>query len=131
MVEGGCFCGFIRYRVTGVPTNETNCHCSICRRTSAAAFVSWLTVSASEFRLTAGEPVEFQSSDHGRRTFCPKCGTPLTFCSARSPGEIDVTTCSLDRPELFPPLDHTHAERALPWVALGELPVYPRHRGST
>lgn len=31
---GGCLCGRIRYRVQGVPANQTHCHCETCRRAS-------------------------------------------------------------------------------------------------
>jgi hypothetical protein len=43
------------------------------------------------FRFLSGTPSSFRSSDHGTRTFCPHCGTPLTFRSAHFPDEIDVT----------------------------------------
>lgn len=129
MIEGHCFCGFIRYAADGAPTNETNCHCSICRRTSGAPFVAWATVAAATFRFLSGTPRSFQSSDHATRTFCPQCGTPLTFRSARTPDEIDVTICSLDHPELLPPRDHTHTSSKLPWVILGDdLPEYAEAR---
>jgi hypothetical protein len=129
MIEGRCFCGFIRYAADGPSINETNCHCSICRRTSGAAFVSWATVRVTAFRVLSGTPTSFRSSDDGTRTFCPQCGTPLTFRSARSPEEIDVTICSLERPELLPPKDHTHVSSKLRWVVLGDnLPVYEGSR---
>jgi hypothetical protein len=129
MLEGGCFCGFIRYAVDGAPYNATSCHCSICRRLSAAPFVAWFTVEERALRLTAGEPATLRSSDHGTRTFCPRCGTPLTFKSDRAPGEIDVTTCSLEHPELVPPRDHTQASSKLPWVPLTDgLALFPGAR---
>jgi hypothetical protein len=56
MLKGGCFCGRIRYEAAGTPFHETNCHCSICRRISGAPFVTWFSVSRSEFRLVCGEP---------------------------------------------------------------------------
>jgi len=128
-MEGGCFCGFVRYRCGGTPSDETICHCSICRRTSGAPSVAWFTVPASQYAVTAGTPSSFDSSEHGTRTFCPRCGTPLTFRSSRSPGEIDVTTCSLDDPEALPPKDHTQAATRLSWVALGDgLPAFPGRR---
>ena len=34
MLNGGCFCGAIRYETAGTPFHQTNCHCSICRRTT-------------------------------------------------------------------------------------------------
>ena len=129
MIEGRCFCGFVRYAVDGNPCNETNCHCSICRRTSGAPFVAWATWPAASFRVLSGTPNSFRSSDHGTRTFCPRCGTPLTFRSAHFPEEIDVTICSLNRPELLPPKDHTHMSSKLPWVVVPDnLPVYPESR---
>jgi hypothetical protein len=128
MLSGGCFCGFVRYRADGAVTQQTNCHCSICRRTSGAPFVAWFTVPASGFAFTSGTPAEFQSSEHGRRSFCPKCGTPLTFRSAATPEETDVSTCSLDDPDLVPPKDHTFTGSALSWVELGSLPAFEGKR---
>lgn len=129
MMEGGCFCGFVRYRCDGAPSHETICHCGICRRASGAPFVAWFTVPVSQCTFTAGAPSSFDSSEHGTRTFCPRCGTPLTFRSAHAPGEIDVTTCSLDDPESLPPKDHTHTATRLSWVALDDdLPEFAGRR---
>jgi hypothetical protein len=125
---GHCFCGFIRYQVSGTPFHETNCHCSICRRTSGAPFVAWFTVKRADFTLLTGEPASFRSSDHGTRTFCPHCGTQVTFQSTHNPDEIDVTIGSLDEPERVPPRDHTHVSSRLPWVDLGALPAFPAAR---
>ena len=129
MLEGRCFCGFVRYQAGGVPSQETNCHCSICRRTSGAPFVAWFTVPAAEFRFVSGEPTSFRSSDHGTRTFCARCGTPLTFQSSHHASEVDVTICSLEDPERLPPKDHTRTSSKLSWVTLGDrLPVFPEAR---
>jgi hypothetical protein len=124
-MQGGCFCGFVRYRVDGPASYETGCHCSTCRRTSGAPFVAWFTVRDADFAFSAGEPGAFRSSAHGARTFCPRCGTPLTFRSGHAPGEVDVTTCSLDDPELLPPKDHTQAASRLSWLHLDDgLPSF-------
>ncbi len=129
MLEGGCFCGFIRYETDAAPFQETNCHCSICRRTSGAPYVAWFSVPAAALRITAGQPASFRSSEHATRSFCPRCGTPLTFQSGRSPDEVDVTTCSLDEPDRIPPQDHTHVRSKLAWVELGDgLPAFPEAR---
>lgn len=128
---GRCCCGRIRYRVTAPPTHETQCHCTICRRTSAAPFVAWFTVPVGAFEVVAGSPAVFSSSSHGRRTFCRDCGTPLTFRSTAAAGEIDVTTCSLDDPEAVAPRDHTHVASKVSWVSLADgLPAYPGARSA-
>mgnify|MGYP001470956216 CR=1 FL=1 len=51
-VEGGCFCGSIRYKLESNDYPSANCHCSICRRTSGAAFVSWVRVPNDCFDYT-------------------------------------------------------------------------------
>jgi hypothetical protein len=129
MLQGQCFCGFVRYQAEGTPFNQGNCHCSMCRRVSGAPFVTWFTVPRGGFRFVAGEPTTFRSSDHATRSFCPRCGTPLTFQSSRYPQETDVTTCSLLDPESLPPQVHTHVSAQLSWVKLDDgLPTYPESR---
>ena len=129
VIRGGCFCGFVRYELSGALSHETCCHCSICRRTSGAPFVAWCTVPATGFAFTWGEPASFPSSDHGTRTFCPRCGTPLTFRSTRTPEEVDVTIASLEDPEAVPPRDHTRTSSRLTWVSgLEALPSHDEER---
>ena len=127
-VEGGCFCGFVRYASAGPVSNETYCHCTICRGTTGAPFVAWLTVPRASFELR-GEPTRFRSSEHATRSFCPRCGTQLTFESDEYPDEVDVSTGSLDEPGRFPPRDHTWVSSKLAWVELDDdLPSFPRAR---
>ena len=129
MLTGGCFCGAIRYQASGQVFNETSCHCDICRRTSGAPYMAWFSVPAAGFQLLAGTPATFRSSGHATRTFCPTCGTQLTFADDASPDEIDISTCSLDQPEQAPPRDHTYISSKLDWVQLAdELPRFPRSR---
>jgi hypothetical protein len=128
-LQGGCFCGFVRYQAAGAPFDETNCHCSICRRTSGAPFVPWFSIAKGDFRFVSGQPTQLRSSDHGTRSFCPRCGTPLTFQSSHLPDEIDVTICSLDDPERLRPRDDTRTSSALSWVRLDDhLPHFPEGR---
>jgi hypothetical protein len=127
--DGGCICGAVRYRVEGRPTNTMVCHCRSCRRVAAAPVVAWVTFAESRFEWTQGQPSEFSSSEPVRRTFCPTCGTPLTYQHRDSADSIDVTTCSLDEPELFPPTHHSWLSHDLSWVRFGDgLPTFPEWR---
>jgi hypothetical protein len=125
MLKGGCFCGRIRYEAVGTPFHETNCHCSICRRTTGAPLVTWFSVARSQFRIVRGDPTHFRSSAKGTRSFCPQCGTQLTFEHVDFLDEIDVTTCSLDDPNGLPPKDHIWTSSKIGWVKLADqLPEY-------
>ncbi len=127
---GGCFCGKIKYEITGSPLHQTVCHCDGCRRSSGAASVPWLTVTASDFKLTAGEPAEIRSALYpkstcdgcgGLRLFCPTCGTPIAFKGDdRADREIDITVGSLDVPQNVSPTEDVFADQKLPWVTLLE-----------
>lgn len=129
MASGRCFCGAIEYRTEGRPFDETHCHCSICRRTSGAPFVSWASYPRPSLTVTKGTPSSFRSSNAAVRSFCSACGTPLFFCHDAHPDTIDVTICSLDRPELVRPLDHTWVSSKLPWIELTDaLPAHPKAR---
>jgi hypothetical protein len=127
--EGGCFCGALRYTVTGEPRNSAHCHCLHCRKTSAAAFVTWSTFPAGAFAWTRGQAASFASRPGVTRTFCSACGTPLTFETRDDPADIDVTTCSLDDPGSITPNDHVFASRMLPWADLKDgLPRFAMSR---
>jgi hypothetical protein len=124
-IEGGCLCGAIRYRIHGEPIVSGTCQCRSCRKASAAAIVPWLQVSSEQFAFTAGRPVEFQSSPAVTRTFCGRCGTPLTYRKTSYGNKLDVTSCSLDDPDAFPPMGHTWTSHKLRWVKLADdLPCF-------
>jgi hypothetical protein len=83
--------------------------------------VPWITVSSEDFVFTAGQPVEYNSSPPATRSFCGRCGTPLTFRHTSYKGKmIDVTTVSLDDPEAFPPEGHVWTSHKLRWMKLGD-----------
>jgi hypothetical protein len=93
---------------------------------SAAAIVPWITVNSDDFVYTSGRPVEYNSSPPATRTFCGRCGTPLTFRHTSYEGKrIDVTTVSLDDPEAFPPEGHVWTSQKLTWMKLADgLPCF-------
>ncbi len=128
MLTGGCYCGAIHYTVTAEPINRTICHCTMCRGTTGAPCVAWFTVPLVHFHLS-GAATHYRSSDRGTRTFCPVCGTQLTFADDALPHEIDVSTCSLKEPAAVPPVSHIHTASQLPWIHFSDgLPVFARSR---
>lgn len=128
MAEGGCFCGAVRYRVEGPPSDAGWCHCRMCQRTVGAPVVPWGTWPADRFAWLRGEPRTFASSPKGERTFCATCGTSLTFVDPSEPGSVDVTLASLDDPAAFPPEHHIWTMSRVPWLELAD--DLPRHEGS-
>lgn len=129
MRTGACYCKAIRYAVPDSVSHSTNCHCEMCRGTTGAPFVAWFTVPADQFVLVSGAPASFRSSSHGTRTFCPACGTQISFADDATPGDIDITTCSLDDPNSVPPHSHIFTQSKVSWLILADgLPQYRRSR---
>ncbi|MEN8162026.1 MAG: GFA family protein, partial [Myxococcota bacterium] len=112
---GRCLCGAVRYRASAAPHHPTLCHCESCRRAAGAPAVAWVTFPRTSFAFTAGEPQRFRSSARVERSFCGRCGTPLTYVHDDKADRVDVTTASLDEPERAAPEDHTWVADRLPW----------------
>jgi hypothetical protein len=116
MKTGGCFCGAIRYSLNEDDYKVVNCHCTMCRRTSGAPFVSWLIVAREDFKITAGSPAILKSSESATRTFCNRCGTPVTCTNEAHASIVDVTLGSLDDPTSFTPDGDFYVDTRLSWV---------------
>jgi hypothetical protein len=126
---GGCLCGAIKYEIVGPPTGSMVCHCRTCRRVTAAPVVAWLSVARAHFRLLQGKPVNYRSSEAVERFFCGACGTQIFYTHRDEPHEVEVTTCSLDDANAFPPTHHSWLEHNLRWVKFGDgLPEFPKSR---
>lgn len=123
--QGGCLCGHVRYRALGEPLGVTHCHCSMCRRSCGAAFVTWVSFPKADFSLTSGELSRFKSSERVERSFCNRCGTAIAFAETSRPDEIDLTVGSFDEPERLSPEDHIWTDARLRWLRVDDgLPEY-------
>lgn len=126
---GGCLCGAVRYVIEGQVLNSGICHCRTRQRSTSAPRLPFIGVPAVAFRLTRGKPVDYGSSPGVTRSFCGRCGSPLTYRRVDAPDELDVMTVSLDDPGAVPPAFHVWISEAVDWDQLaGNLPAYPRSR---
>ena len=81
-ITGGCHCGAIRYQAEGEALTHALCHCTDCRRHAGAPMVGWTMYPRAALTVTKGTPRIYASSEHGRRHFCPDCGTGLFYENA-------------------------------------------------
>jgi len=96
-IAGACLCETVRFEI--VPPTQAcgHCHCSMCRRSHGAGYVTWVIVPARQLRIIAGEAElsRYQSSDHGARHFCGMCGSSLFGESTRTPDLMYVVRSNL------------------------------------
>jgi hypothetical protein len=122
---GGCLCGAVRYRASADPIRAVNCHCGVCRRTSGAAFMTFVHFPASAFAWTGAQPTRYRSSDDAERGFCAVCGSTLSMHEAVLADRVQVSLGSLDRPDLVRPDDHVWTKSQLPWLeVVDDLPRF-------
>ena len=127
IIEGGCLCSAIRFRISGEPVFSSICHCATCRRASAAPMVAWLTFDRGQVEMLSGVPRIYHSSQGVVRRFCGTCGSQLSYESIESPTTIDITTASLDNPNLFPPTLEVWLEHRVSWQSPDQTRAqYPR-----
>jgi hypothetical protein len=122
---GGCLCGAVRYRALVDPVRAVNCHCPMCRRSSGAAFMTFVHFPAAAFTWTSGQPTRYRSSAAAERGFCAVCGSTLSMHEAVLADRVQVSLGSLDRPDLVRPDDHVWTSRQLPWLeVVDDLPRF-------
>jgi hypothetical protein len=104
------------------------CHCADCRRHSGAPAVGWALVSAADVEIK-GTPKLYASSEHGRRHFCPDCGSGLFYSNEQIfPGMIDVQSATLDDPNALEMQAQIQVAERLHYMEnLGDLPSFERY----
>jgi len=120
VLEGGCHCGALRYRLHSDLTDIAHCHCSIYRRVSGGLVVTWLTLPCEGFQWLAGTPNCYVAPASCRRYFCGNCGAHVALVTTHSPESIDVTVATLDHPERVRANRHIWTSSRLPWLHLDE-----------
>jgi hypothetical protein len=102
-LEGGCYCGGVRYLAEGEPRLKAECYCRECQHISGGGPNLFLLMPPDGFSFTKGAPKGFARSDLDNpvtREFCAECGTHLT---TRRPGldAVILKVGTLDDPSLF------------------------------
>ena len=125
--EGGCACGYVRFRMESRPLIVHCCHCSWCQRQNGSAFAVNALIEADRVSLLQGDVVEVEvpspSGANQRISRCPKCQVAVWSNYLVLFGGIGnlvrfIRVGSLDDPGNLPPDVHIYTSSKLPWVVL-------------
>ncbi len=108
-IEGGCYCGDVRYQIDGDFAFKGECCCRECQYISGGNPNVVVGVPEPVFSYTKGRPKKFRRDDLENpvtREFCDHCGTSLTTLSPGAPGIVIVKVGTLDDPSLYEKPDH-------------------------
>ena len=103
-IEGGCYCGAVRYKAEGDALFKGLCYCRECQYIAGGSANVVMGLQEAGFAYTQGAPKPFRRSDLESpvtREFCADCGTHLV---SRAPGLPDVALLkvgTLDDPSVF------------------------------
>ena len=103
-LEGGCYCGEVRYVTEGDPAMKAQCHCRECQYITGGSPNVFMAMPRAGFEYTQGEPKPFARSDLDKpvtREFCATCGTHLVTLTPRLPDLVIVKVGGLDDPSVY------------------------------
>lgn len=123
MLEGGCTCGAIRYRLKDEPIVVHCCHCSSCQRETGTAFALNAVIEPERVELMAGTPERIltpSDSGKGQAIFrCPHCKVAVWSHYGGVGDRADfIRVGTLDDPSRCPPDVHIFTRSKQAWVAL-------------
>jgi hypothetical protein len=99
-LEGGCYCGALRYQAEGEPMMKAQCHCRECQYITGGAPNLFIAMPIAKFKYTKGTPAQFKRDDLANgvtREFCSKCGTHVVTKPPGFPAAI-IKVGTLDQP---------------------------------
>ena len=103
-IEGGCYCGAVRYAVDGEPMFNGQCHCRECQYISGGSPNVLVALPESSVKYIKGEPKVFRRGDLESpvaREFCAECGTHMISRPPSMAGMAIVKLGTLDDPNAF------------------------------
>jgi hypothetical protein len=125
--EGACVCGAVRLEIVVPAVWAWHDHSAASRHAQGAAFATYVGSWKSRFRILEGEAAisRFVDAERGTtRSFCARCGTPLTYERPRSPKIVNIPRALFAGRTGREPRYHMFAAEAADWTYLGE-PLAP------
>ena len=125
--DGGCACGYVRYRMKSQPLIVHCCHCSWCQCQNGSAFAVNALIEADRVHLLKGNVVDVAvpspSGKSQRISRCPNCQVALWSYYLVLLGGIGdavrfIRVGTLDDPSRIPPDVHIYTSSKQPWVTL-------------
>jgi hypothetical protein len=128
-IQGGCFCGSIRYELLGTLCHARSCHCSRCRKAFSGAGSAYAEVSpGSAFRWVSGFDIlkQYSTGEDWGMAFCSNCGT--TLCGMYRDQVHGLTLGSVDGDPGVQIEQHIFVGSKAPWDHIGgEAPQFDEH----
>jgi len=127
IAKGQCLCGNVSFEIDVPARWAWHDHSASSRRAHGAAYATYVGSWRKRFRITSGEADIARFEDekaNATRSFCKRCGTPLTYERARSPHMVNIPRALFSDRTGRQPLYHVAIEELQEWAYAGE-PLVP------
>ena len=118
--SGHCYCGAVKFEISGEPEWVGHCHCESCRRQSGSVMTTFAGFHPSQVVFTGAIPTRFRSKDGVVRSFCDECGSPVAYEQENKPDEIHMQLGLFDDLEHLQPRDHSFYAEKVSWLKADE-----------
>jgi len=123
VLEGGCTCRRVRYRLTRKPLIVHCCHCRWCQRETGAAFALNAMLESEAVSLLSGDPERVLTpSNSGKGQVIVRCPVCHIAVWSHYAGAGDKTSFvrvgTLHNPDALSPDVHIFTASKQPWVIL-------------
>jgi len=127
-LAGQCLCGAVHYAVADEFVYATNCHCSLCRRATGAAFKPFAGIERDKLVITeGGDKLMIFGDEAGNDTRCRVCGSFL-YSVVRDGAFVHVALGTLVDAPTIRPTKHIFVGSKAPWFTItDDLPQYEEH----
>jgi hypothetical protein len=120
MLEGGCVCGKVRYKIDGALGRASACHCSRCRKAfsgAASAYAELQDGSKFSWAIGADELTKYAFTKDWNLAFCRTCGS--TLCGILDGKVHGVALGTVDGDPGVQIAVHTFVGSKAPWDHIG------------
>jgi hypothetical protein len=127
IAKGQCLCGSVCFEIDVPARWAWHDHSASSRRAHGAAYATYIGSWRRRFRITSGEADVSHYEDKtakAARSFCRRCGTPLSYERARSPHMVNIPRALFSGRTGRQPLYHVAIEELQEWAYTGE-PLVP------
>jgi hypothetical protein len=137
VLDGGCTCRAVRYRLAGRPLFVHCCHCRWCQRETGASFALNALIETDRVTLLQGAPelvLTPSASGKGQSIArCPSCRVAVWSHYAGAGDKLSfIRVGTLDQPDQLPPDIHIFTASKQPWVVLPSgTPAVPEYYKSS
>jgi hypothetical protein len=121
-VCGTCLCGAVRLEIEFPARWAWHDHSQPSRLAHGAAYATYVGSWRKRFHIVAGEAEVGRFSDETNgtvRSFCRRCGTPLTYEQARSPHMVNIPRALFAMRTGRQPLYHAAFAELRDWAYMG------------